>query len=84
MKIEPLACYVDTEQGLMLWPIEDINDAGTYCEPDEFPQLLYTSDQLLEVIEQCAKLCDEWGSVRWAHGAPECAAEIRKLKGELL
>lgn len=39
----PVACMVETEQGVLLWPIEDINEAGTYCEKNEFPVLLYTS-----------------------------------------
>ena len=40
---EPVACFVETEQGMMLWPIEDINEAGNYCEANEFPILLYTT-----------------------------------------
>lgn len=39
---QPVACLVETEQGVMVWPIEDINEAGTYCEENEFPVLLYT------------------------------------------
>ena len=42
---EPVACLVETEQGAMVWPIADINEAGTYCEENEFPILLYTSPQ---------------------------------------
>lgn len=40
---QPVACLVETEQGVMLWPIEDINEAENYCEENEFPVLLYTS-----------------------------------------
>ena len=40
---EPVACLVETEQGVMLWPIDDVNEAETYCEENEFPVLLYTS-----------------------------------------
>ena len=42
---EPVACFVETEQGVMVWPIDDINEAGTYCEENEFPVLLYTHPQ---------------------------------------
>ena len=42
---EPVACFVETEQGVMVWPIDDINEAGTYCEENEFPVLLYTNPQ---------------------------------------
>ena len=38
---EPVACLVETEGGAMVWPIDDIDEAGTYCELDEFPVLLY-------------------------------------------
>ena len=38
---EPVACLVETDGGAMVWPIDDIDEAGTYCEPDEFPILLY-------------------------------------------
>jgi hypothetical protein len=41
---EPVACMVENDDyGVMVWPIEDINEAGTYCEENEFPVLLYTS-----------------------------------------
>jgi hypothetical protein len=36
MQAEPVACLVETEQGVMVWPIDDFNDAGTYCEPNQF------------------------------------------------
>ena len=41
---EPVACMVENDDyGVMVWPIEHINEAGTYCEENEFPILLYTS-----------------------------------------
>lgn len=47
---EPVACYVETEKQVMLWPIEDIDEAGTYCEENDSPHLLYTADQLKQAI----------------------------------
>jgi len=55
---EPVACIVETEQGPMVWPIADFDEASTYCEPDEFPEQLYTADALRDVLEQAAQLCD--------------------------
>jgi hypothetical protein len=40
--MEPVACMVQTDTGLMLWPIEDYKEAENYCEEDEFPEYLYT------------------------------------------
>jgi len=40
---EPVACMVETEDGVMVWPISDYNEAGTYCEEGEFPIKLYTT-----------------------------------------
>lgn len=41
---EPVACMVENDDyGVMVWPIEHINEAGTYCEENEFPILLYTT-----------------------------------------
>jgi hypothetical protein len=42
MQAEPVACLVETERSVLVWPIDDFNDASTYCEPDDFPQYLYT------------------------------------------
>lgn len=39
--VEPVACLVETEWGVMVWPISDIDEAGTYCDEGEFPELLY-------------------------------------------
>jgi len=41
--VEPVACLVETEWGVMVWPISDIDEAGTYCDEDEFPELLYSA-----------------------------------------
>ena len=49
MQAEPVACLVETEQGVLVWPIDDFNEAGTYCDPDEFPQYLYTQPAPQEV-----------------------------------
>ena len=57
---EPVACLVETEGGAMVWPIDDFDEAGTYCEPDEFPVLLYratvTDEQLRKDAERYATL----------------------------
>lgn len=39
--VEPVACMVETESGAMVWPIEDYDDACTYCDDGEFPTTLY-------------------------------------------
>jgi len=41
--VEPVACLVETEQGVMVWPISDFNKVGAYCDEDEFPELLYSA-----------------------------------------
>lgn len=42
---EPVACLVETEQGVMVWPIEDYDEASTYCADGEDPIKLYTAPQ---------------------------------------
>ena len=42
---EPVACLVETEQGVMVWPIADYDEAGTYCDIDALPVPLYTRPQ---------------------------------------
>ena len=42
---EPVACLVETAQGVMLWPISDYNEACTYCHDDEAPIPLYAAPQ---------------------------------------
>jgi hypothetical protein len=39
---EPVACLVETEKGVMVWPIEDYNVALTYRDEDQLPVMLYT------------------------------------------
>ena len=39
--MEPVACLVNADAGAMVWPISDINEAETYCDEGEFPELLY-------------------------------------------
>lgn len=39
---EPVACLVETEQGAMVWPIQDYDEASTYCPAGEWPVKLYT------------------------------------------
>jgi hypothetical protein len=40
---EPVACLVETEKGVMVWPIEDYNVALTYCDEDQSPIRLYAA-----------------------------------------
>jgi hypothetical protein len=42
---EPVACLVETQKGVMVWPIEDYNVALTYCDDGQLPIKLYTSPQ---------------------------------------
>lgn len=37
----PVAVLVETDSGVMVWPIRDSAEACTYCDPDETPQMLY-------------------------------------------
>lgn len=37
----PVACLVETDSGVMVWPIRNSAEACTYCDPDEIPQMLY-------------------------------------------
>lgn len=48
---EPVACLVETEQGVMVWPIADYNEASTYCDIGEFPTPLYTCSSQSEARE---------------------------------
>ena len=38
---EPVACLVETEDGVMVWPIENYKEAVTYCDGNEQPVKLY-------------------------------------------
>lgn len=37
---EPVACMVETEQGVMTWPIACLDEARSYCDEGEEPELL--------------------------------------------
>jgi hypothetical protein len=59
--MEPVACMVQTDTGLMLWPIEDYKEAENYCEEDEFPEYLYTRPAPAQHDQQALELCDICG-----------------------
>lgn len=40
---EPVACLVETEKGVMVWPIADYDVALTYCADGQLPIKLYTA-----------------------------------------
>ena len=87
---EPMAVMVTVENGTMFWDVEDINEAGTYCEENEFPELLYTETQMLqfrrdaleEAIERIEALREDWGDLAEESGMLTSINEIRKLKDE--
>ncbi len=47
---EPVACLVETERSVLVWPIADFNEAITYCDDDESPEKLYTEAQLKQAL----------------------------------
>jgi len=57
--VEPVACLVETEWGVMVWPISDIDEAGTYCDEGEFPELLYSATTVSALRERIAELESE-------------------------
>ena len=57
--VEPVACLVETEQGVMVWPIADLNEAGTYCDEGEFPELLYSATEVSALQARIAELESE-------------------------
>ena len=86
---EPVACLVETEQGVMVWPIADINEAGTYCEESEFPILLYTSPPAQrpwagltdEEVKECFESVPTQDCQNYEHWRSLCARNIEaKLK----
>ena len=54
--VEPVACLVNADAGAMVWPISDINEAGTYCDEGEFPELLYSASTVSAMQARIAEL----------------------------
>ena len=54
--VEPVACLVNADLGAMVWPISDINEAGTYCDEGEFPELLYSATTVSALQARIAEL----------------------------
>lgn len=54
--VEAVACLVNADVGAMVWPIADINEAGTYCDEGEFPELLYPATTLAALQARIAEL----------------------------
>ena len=57
--VEPVACLVNADAGAMVWPISDINEAETYCDEGEFPELLYPATTVSALRERIAELESE-------------------------
>lgn len=57
--VEPVACLVNADLGAMVWPISDINEAGTYCDEGEFPELLYSASAVSALQARIAELESE-------------------------
>ena len=57
--VEPVACLVETEQGVMVWPIADLGEASTYCDEGEFPEPLYSATTVSALQERIAELESE-------------------------
>jgi len=69
---EPVACLVETEHGPMVWPIADFDEAGTYCEPDELPEMLVTVEQM-----------KQYGRDLLEAAAVECETQCRNISEKL-
>jgi len=57
--VEPVACLVETERGVMVWPIADLGEASTYCDEGEFPEPLYSATTVSALRERIAELESE-------------------------
>jgi hypothetical protein len=88
---EPVAVTVTLENGPMFWDVTEINEAGTYCDEDEFPELLFTGAQLQQYGDDRAKEALEMAiqtvlnfQAGWIpDGFTECADAIRALKEQI-
>ena len=63
--VEPVACLVETEQGVMVWPIADLGEASTYCDEGEFPELLYPAATVSALQARIAELEQDAARYRW-------------------
>jgi hypothetical protein len=54
--VEAVACLVNADLGAMVWPISDIDEAGTYCDEGEFPELLYPASTVSALQARIAEL----------------------------
>lgn len=79
--VEPVACIVETEQGSMIWLIEDYNEASTYCDIEEFPMKLYPAYAIIEDREDYLAKCAELEIVHEMLDAEQ--ARVRELVEEL-
>ena len=77
---EPVACMVENDDyGVMVWPIEHINEAGTYCEENEFPVLLYATPPQRKPLTD-DELSDIWfkQSTDWMEFARAIEAKLKE------
>ena len=68
----PVACLVETDSGVMVWPIRNSAEACTYCDPDEIPQMLYLHPAAPQA-QPVATLHDD-GYWTWKQGRPPYAS----------
>ncbi len=78
--MEPVACLVNADAGAMVWPISDINEAETYCDEGEFPELLYPAATVSALQARIAELEQDA-----ARGQVKChkGAVVREFENEI-
>ena len=78
--VEPVACLVNADLGAMVWPISDIDEAGTYCDEGEFPELLYSAATVSALQARIAELEQDA-----ARGQVKChkGAVVREFENEI-
>ena len=87
--MEPVACLVNADAGAMVWPISDIDEAETYCDEGEFPELLYPAPTVSALQARIATQAEHQakalegvepiGYIAWRDGKPawseDCVCE---------
>lgn len=81
---DPYACAVETETGVMLWPIADMQEARTYCADGEEPILLYAmgvyfSETEVDALLRAADYIDTDGASMPEEDAQRIATVLRSL-----
>lgn len=78
--VEPVACLVNADLGAMVWPISDIDEAGTYCDEGDFPELLYSAATVSALQARIAELEQDA-----ARGQVKChkGAVVREFENEI-